>query len=124
LDSDYSAYNIFGGMNLTSASGAITLDAANAVGSFAPRVSFGQVNASTNGRSPSSRPPPEPRQYHGGELGRHSVTGPVVDSGNLTIGAAGATFTTTSGQSIVIDGALNVIPTLNVSGGLTTWLPI
>ncbi len=49
LDSDYSAYNIFGGMNLTSASGAITLDAANAVGSFAPRVSFGQVNASTTG---------------------------------------------------------------------------
>lgn len=122
-DGDYTAFNIFGGLNLTTAGGAVTLDAASANGVLAPNVRLGQVkvNAGAGAVTVNERTTLNLGNITAGSLVANSTTGGIVNTGDLNITGT-ATFTSAAGQSTVITNGTNAIGTVNflVSGGSVT----
>ncbi|MDP3071581.1 MAG: hypothetical protein Q8N18_14925 [Opitutaceae bacterium] len=122
-DGDYTVFNIFGGLNLTTGGGAVTLDAATANGVLAPSVLLGQVkiNAGAGAVTVSERTTLNLSNITASSLTATSTQGGIINTGDLTISGA-ATFTSAAGQSSVITNGTNAIGTVNflVSGGAVT----
>lgn len=122
-DGDYSAFNVFGGLNLTTgAGGSITLDAATANGVLSPNIQFGQIKINTGGTATiSERTGLNLSNVTAASLNASSLTGGIINTGDLNITGT-ANFTAASGQSSVITNATNSFGTINflVAGGSAT----
>ncbi|MBL9213277.1 MAG: hypothetical protein JNL92_22635 [Opitutaceae bacterium] len=118
-DGNYTAFNIFGGMNLTTAGGNVTLDAATANGGLAPNVQYGQVNINAGSGivSVAESTGLNLGNITGSSLAARSVGGVIVDSGNISVGTGTANFTVSSAGSVVLDGTNHTIGAVNVIGG-------
>ena len=115
-DNDYSTFNVLGNVNLSTGSGVITLDAATANGALAPAVSLGAVNASTTGAVTLQETTTlNLGNVTGASLAARSTTGDIIDSGNLTLTTA--EFRVGAAGNVTLDGANNVIDTVNFIGG-------
>lgn len=118
-DENYGAQSIFGGLNLTTTGGSVTLDAARATGLLSPLVQFGAVAINSGvgaiDIAESATLNLGAITTSGGLIAR-SATGGVIDSGALNVNAA--TFNiTNSAESVVIDNAGQNIASVNVQGG-------
>lgn len=118
-DGNYTAFNIFGGMNLTTAGGNVTLDTATANGGLAPNVQYGQVNINAGSGivSVAESTGLNLGNITGSSLAARSVGGVIVDSGNISVGSGTANFTVASAGSVVLDGTSHTIGAVNVIGG-------
>jgi len=118
-DGNYTAFNIFGGMNLTTAGGNVTLDTATANGGLAPNVQYGQVNINAGSGivSVAESTGLNLGNITGSSLAARSVGGVIVDSGNISVGSGTANFTVSSSGSVVLDGTNHTIGAVNVIGG-------
>ena len=118
-DGNYTAFNIFGGMNLTTAGGNVTLDTATANGGLAPNVQYGQVNINAGSGivSVAESTGLNLGNITGSALEARSVGGVIVDSGNISVGSGTANFTVSSAGSVVLDGTNHTIGAVNVIGG-------
>ena len=124
-DGDYSVFNIFGGMNLTTAGGDITLNAAIANGSLAPNVQLGRVsvNATSTGNvTLAERTTLNLGNVVAGNLNASSATGSIINTGDINVGSGTANFTTSGASTSVITNGTNTIGTVNFigSGGALT----
>ncbi|MBI5689441.1 MAG: hypothetical protein HZC55_05035 [Verrucomicrobia bacterium] len=103
------------------AGGAIVLDAASVPGALTPSVRFGTINAhtglATNPVSVSESTTLNLGNITASGLTAVSTAGSIVDSGVLTLGATGASFTVSGTNNVVLDTATNVVPVISVSGG-------
>jgi len=121
-DGDYTAFNVFGGMNLTTAGGNVVLDAATANGGLAPNVQFGQVNINAGTGTVSVA---ETTTLNLGtinatdSLAARSVSGGIVDAGTITLSgvAPSANFTVGAAGSVVLDNGGHTLGSVNVIGG-------
>ena len=118
-DGNYTAFNIFGGINLTTAGGNVTLDAATNLGGLSPSVRYGQVNVNAGSGlvSVAESTSLNLGNITGSSLAARSVGGAIVDSGNISVGSGTANFTVSSAGSVVLDGTNHTIGAVNVIGG-------
>jgi hypothetical protein len=118
-DGNYTQFNIFGGMNLTTAGGDVTLDTATANGGLAPNVQFGQVNVNAGAGMVSVAESTSLNlgNITGASLAARSVGGGIVDSGNISVGAGTANFTVSATQAVMLDGTNHTIGAVNIIGG-------
>lgn len=120
-DENYGAQSIFGGLTLNTSGGAVTLDAARAIGGLSPRIEYGAV--SVNSAAGAIDITETTTLNLGaitttGGLTARSTTGGIVDSGAFNITGGGATFIVSSAaESVVIDNAGQNIATVGVQGG-------
>jgi hypothetical protein len=132
-----SLFEVFGGVNARTgfnnqdsaavpaylAGGAITLDAAAVPGALTPSVRFGIVNAHT-GLAGGAVTLAESTTLNIGNITASglvatSTAGSIIDSGAIALAAGGtANFTVSGNNNVVIDTATNVIPVINVTGGV------
>lgn len=139
-DNDYSSLNVAGGLNLSTGSGAITLNAANAFGSLSENTQFGRINASTTGEITLVETTSlNLGNITGGNLIATSLTGDIIDSGvlnistlsyfslpmgSLTLGNTSSSLARVSIQggvnsSIVSNNTLTLHTTTNTTGNLS-----
>ncbi len=121
-DNDYSPQNIFGGLNLTAGSGAVTLDAAVANGSLSPSVQYGQIKINTTGAATiAERTTVNLGNITAASLNATSTQGGIINTGDLNITGA-ASFTSNVSSTSVITNGTNSIGTANflASGGALT----
>jgi hypothetical protein len=140
-DNDYSSLNVAGGLNLTTGTGAITLNAGNAFGSLSENTQFGRVSASTTGEITLVETTTlNLGNITGGNLIATSLSGDIVDSGvlnntgllsyfslpagNLTLGNTSSSLGRVSIQgggnhSIVSNSTLTLHTTTNTTGNVS-----
>jgi hypothetical protein len=121
-DGDWSAFSVFGGLNLTTGSGAITINAATANGPLAPSVALGQVKISTSGAATiAERTGLNLSNVTAGSLAATSVTGGIINTGDLNVTGA-ATFTVPAGSTSVLTNGTNSLGSVAflVGGGSVT----
>jgi len=123
-DQDYGAQTITGGLNLTTAGGAFTLNAATTNGVLSPLVQFGSV-AINSGAGAINITESTTLNLGAitttGGLTARSVNGGIVDSGVINVGVAGASsFQAAATDSIVLDNAGHSLGTLSVLAGNAT----
>jgi len=135
-DNNDSRLDVFGGLNLqtgspTAAGGDITLDAATFIGALTPSVRYGIVNARTTNPTATGAAATATASVTLAEsttlnlgnitasgLVASSATGGVIDTGVLTLGSSGASFTVSGNNNVVLDVNTNVIPVINLTGGV------
>jgi hypothetical protein len=140
-DNDYSSLNVAGGLNLTTGTGAITLNAGNAFGSLSENTQFGRVSASTTGEITLVETTTlNLGNITGGNIIATSLTGDIVDSGvlnntgllsyfslpagNLTLGNTSSSLGRVSIQgggnhSIVSNNTFTLHTTTNTTGNVS-----
>jgi len=122
-DNNFSAFNVAGGLNLTTAGGDVILDAASFNGGLAPNVQFGQVKIAAGGGDVtiSERTTLNLGDITAANLNATSVAGGIINSGNVTVPGT-ANFTTSGASTSVITNGTNSIGTVNFigSGGALT----
>ncbi len=118
IDNAYTAFNVFGAVNLTSGgSGAITLNAARANGSLAPSVFLGAISASTTGPvSLAETTTLNVGTVTGSTVALYSTLGNIIETGNITSTTSTTATVPTSG-SITLNSANNVFTALTLTGG-------
>jgi hypothetical protein len=118
-DNDYSSVTASGGLNLTTGSGAITLNSANAFGRLSEVAQFGQVNASTTGEITIVETSAlNLGNITGGNLIATSLTGDIVDSGMLNISTL-SYFSLPAG-SLTLGNTSNSLARVSIQGGVNS----
>jgi len=121
-DQDYGTVKIFGGLNLTTANGAVTLDAARAFGALSPRVEYGAVSINSGTGAIDIT---ETSTLNIGNIVTtaaagavfRSTAGGIVDSGVINTGGTSALFVLPSTDSLVLDSTGHNLGTLVINGG-------
>lgn len=115
-DNDYSSLNVAGGLNLSTGSGNITLNAANVLGSLSENTTFGRVNASTTGEvfivETSSL---NLGNITSTSLVATSVAGDIIDSGILTV--SGLAYFSLPAGSLTLGNTSSTLGRISVQGG-------